>query len=520
MTALTTRQRDLLTLLLESDEPLIASAMADQLQLTPRQVNYGLKGLRAWLAKRDIVLNATPGVGAEIICSTEKSQFLAQELARADRFQLILSIEQRLQLIALTLLVADEPIILYQLQQWAQLSRTTILKDLDVIEEWLNMVDLRLNRRPNFGFEIAGPERVRRQVIAALLWGQTPLGDPLTNINFANGLTFEMVADADLLPLVKKVGKVIQNWDVKRAFGHVAYAESQLGGRFTDDSVRLVALIFAIQYERIQSGNVIEKIDAGNQSWLQAQDVWGIAVNIARHLGRQMNGNWPAAEIAQIGMYLLTAPRNERWPDDLEIDKAFRELIDELVQIIVDAYHLPSLAYDKTLRDGLVTHIVPACLRHRFNIWIPTNLSEMELTVKFSFERKLASEITQIIKRRMDVPLPDNEISNIAMLLRAAYIRKNPGSVNEVVVVCPSGMASAQLLVARLKARFPHMGTFRVVSVRELDQDIIDSTELIITTVPLESDSIVNQGNVMQVHPLLLPEDVEKITSWLAESHY
>ena len=73
MTALTTRQRDLLRLLLESNKPLGAADMADELQLTPRQVNYGLKGLRGWLARRDVLLNSTPGVGAELICSAEKS---------------------------------------------------------------------------------------------------------------------------------------------------------------------------------------------------------------------------------------------------------------------------------------------------------------------------------------------------------------------------------------------------------------------------------------------------------------
>lgn len=60
-------------------------------------------------------------------------------------------------------------------------------------------------------------------------------------------------------------------------------------------------------------------------------------------------------ESAQIGMCLLAAPRNERWPNDLAIDRAFGSLIDELIQTIVDAYSLPSLAQDKTLRGGLIT---------------------------------------------------------------------------------------------------------------------------------------------------------------------
>ena len=37
----------------------------------------------------------------------------------------------------LILLVSDEPLILYQLQQLAQVSRTTILKDLEAIETWI-----------------------------------------------------------------------------------------------------------------------------------------------------------------------------------------------------------------------------------------------------------------------------------------------------------------------------------------------------------------------------------------------
>ena len=77
-------------------------------------------------------------------------------------------------------------------------------------------------------------------------------------------------------------------------------------------------------------------------------------------------------------------------------------------------------------------------------------------------------------------------------------------------------MATAQLLVARLKTRFPRLGVLRVVSMRELNQELTARAELIITTVPLPGSTVKNQSNVIQVHPLLLPEDVERITQWLA----
>jgi hypothetical protein len=49
--------------------------------------------------------------------------------------------------------------------------------------------------------------------------------------------------------------------------------------------------------------------------------------------------------------------------------------------------------------------------------------------------------------------------------------------------------------------------------VRELN-DKIGNAELIITTVPLPT-SVKSNIKIIQVHPLLLPEDIETITRWL-----
>jgi len=333
-------------------------------------------------------------------------------------------------------------------------------------------------------------------------------------------LTFEMGVEADYLPIVEGTGNAIQKWDLKRAFSYVTYAETQLGGRFSDDAVRFLALVLAIQAERILSGHTVSGIDAEILSRLQTLNIWSTAAYVAKNLGRQVGRNWPETEIALIAMHLLAAPRNERWPDDLEIDESFSGLVDELLQHIASVYGLPSLAQDKTLRDGLVTHIVPASLRHQFNIWVPLDLSGTELSQRYTFERKLADDVVRNVEEQVGVFLPERESNSIALMLRAAYIRERPNHLNEVVVVCPSGMATAQLLVARLRARFPRIGDFRVVSVRDIDRENPKTVQLVITTVPLPTTSAEKLNNVIQVHPLLLPEDIEKITNWLAESHY
>ena len=514
MSVLTTRQRDLLEILLEAEAPLGAAELAAQMQLTPRQVSYGLKGLKQWLAGRNILLNSTPGVGVILDYTPDQFDNLADELVAESHFQLVLTVEQRQQLLGLILLVTAEPLILYQLQQLTQVSRTTILKDLDALDTWLSQHHLTLERRPNYGVWIEGKEQTRRQALAAWLWGETLLGHPLTAMTHDQGLVFTLESDAELLPIVQKANQIIEQWETKRAFGHVAHAEAQLDGRFTDDAVLHLALVFAIQTGRVQNGRILD-VDSDSITWLQTLSVWPVAAKISQGLSWGRGSRWPEPEIAVIAMHLLAAPRNERWPGDLEIDNSFSELVDELMLTIEEAYKLPGLKEDITLRDGIVNHIIPACLRYRFGLWQPSSKPKATLSPKYIFEHQLAQDLAGIITQHTAVSLPESEINNLALLLRAAFIRERPYQLQEVIVVCPSGMATAQLLVARLKARFSRLGTLTVVSLRELHPAQLTAVELIISTTPLP-ESISNQVKVIQVHPLLLPEDVETITHWLA----
>jgi mannitol operon transcriptional antiterminator len=514
MVALTTRQRDLLQILLAANSPLGAAELADEAHLTPRQVTYDLQNIRRWLDQHNATLKIRPGIGVELECLPENRENLADALGSTADFQLVLTTGQRQQIITLILLLAKEPMILYQLQQLLQMSRTTILKDLDAIEVWLSSRRIRLERRPNYGFGVASSEQQRRQTVAALLWGETPFGPSLATMNHKEGLVFSLASDAHLLPAVQQAQQIIQPWDVRRAFSQVAHVEAQLGGRFTDDAVLHLALVLAIQAQRVQDGHVTA-VRPAQLDWLQTLPTWQIAAQVAKRLGWKTQNGWPLAEIASVAMYILATPRNERWPGDLDLDEAFSALMDRLIKHIVSAYNLPSLAQDKTLHDGLVIHIVPACFRQRFALWMPALAPSSSLSGKYAFEYNLAHKLAGIVAEHAEVKLPEDEINNIALLLRAAYIRERPNRLQRVIVVCPSGMATAQLLVARLKARFPRLAALEVLSLRELNHKQIETAALIITTAPLPN-TVSQRIKVIQVHPLLLPEDIETITQWLA----
>ncbi|MEM7118868.1 MAG: hypothetical protein AAF614_41005, partial [Chloroflexota bacterium] len=347
---------------------MVAAEIAQTLQLTPRQVNYGLKGVQGWLAQRGVAMQVTPGVGVTLGGSDSQRTALFAELAAKPDFQLVLAAEERQQLLILHLLTVQDPLILYQLQQGIQVSRTTILKDLNLIEGWFSTFGLTLKRRPNHGIWLDGSEKNQRHALAALLWGAHPFGDPLTKMTHTNGLVFRLATDADYLPIVRQANEALPQWNVQRALGQVAYAEAQLGGRFTDDTVLHLSLVLAIQIQRVQQGRYLDA-DPSTQNWLKSLAVWPVASQICRRLFGGKTAVCPDPEIGNIAIHLLASARNGRWPGDLEIDTTFVDLMAALMQYTAGAYGLPHLTDDVALRDGLISHVVPACLQQRFDMW-------------------------------------------------------------------------------------------------------------------------------------------------------
>lgn len=516
MISFTTRQREILKLLLDANRPIGSVELAKMLHITPRQVNYSMKGVRMWLKQHGQDLQVFPGAGFAVKLTSSQAQALFQKINIHSNVQIILSVSQRQQLLALFLLMQTEPVILAQLEQIAQVSRMTVLKDLDEIERWLATQDVRLIRKPHFGILVSGLEHNCQQAMAELLWGETPFSiDPVTFITHSDGLSFDLQHDASLLPLVERISEYLSDLHLRRTIGLVAKAEEQLGGRFTDDAVLHLALILAIRANRVKGGNHLVVNDELLAA-LKETKMWPVALYVANRLGRESTSIWKPADIAGVTMEMMSAPRNDSFPGELEQETDFSALSERLMQHISDSYGIAKLKHDHTLKNGLLNNIVPACYRQRYNLWFPTALNNAGLPeTSYEKENSVAREISILVREFTGVELPQSEVNNLVVLLRAAFIRNRAYRFDRVFVICPSGMATAQLLVARLHARFPNLTNLEVISLRDLTPALITSADLILTTVPLPRQ-YANHEKVIQVHPLLMPKDIEAITQFLS----
>ena len=200
------------------------------------------------------------------------------------------------------------------------------------------------------------------------------------------------------------------------------------------------------------------------------------------------------------------------WPSDLELDPVLADVLAFVMGEASRALHLPSLANDDALRDGLAASLIPAALRARFGLWAPEAAASVPAG-EYEVERGVAQQLALEVETEHGLRLDGDTIETLALLLRAANLRARPIHEHRVFVVCPSGMATAQLLLARLRTRFPHLHVIDVLSFRDISAERVNA-QIVITTAPLPVT--LPGSRVIQVSPLLSPQDVEAITQGLS----
>jgi mannitol operon transcriptional antiterminator len=392
-------------------------------------------------------------------------------------------------------------------------ARATVLKDLDAVESWLNDFGLQIERRQHRGCWMVGGELAQRQALAALVWGDVPFDRPILAVRPKHGIVFALAQDATLLPIVGQVNALVRGWDLGAAHKQINWAEAALGGRFTDQAVAQLTLGLTLQAQRICAQRWVA-FEPATLAWMHVPAIWPVAEVIGRALWPDVPDRIRRAETTALVIYLLCGARDEPWRRDLIADTAFHGLIDRLLEHIAEIYRVPELAHDRLLREGLEAHVLPACVGQRFALWAPPKEAIDTHTERYAAERDVAQQLAADVASHTGVALPEDALDDLVLLLRAAIIRVRPERARRVLVVCPSGMATTQLLIARLRARFSRLGSFEVLSIRDLNADRIASADLIITTIPLTLVPTPNV-DVIQVHPMLHPEDVAALTQWM-----
>ena len=391
---LTTRQCSILNYLLQVEDAIPTSEIASQLEITPRMVRYDLNVIENWLDDRNILIERKPGFGIQVIADDKKKKLLTQELQQFPDSQIILSHNERQELLLFLLLTSKEPVVLKQLKLKLGVSRSTILQDIDKTETWLGMHGLFLTRRPSFGFQVEGKVIYRCEALIAFLLDKVGVM-PILALCIGSRKSYQEQMQGKTM-LSRAILDVFSALEIEYCASLVSATQRTLNVRFTDNSFVTLALQIALQIIRLKHGGVRED-DLGiiSQKEIEA------AQQIAKKIEQRYNLTYPDAEKAYLSAQLFAARssrsvRDIRGDEDSTThDEAIMDIVSEILTIASEYLH-PYLKIDRELERSLLFHLEPVMERLRIDMPIRNPLlDDVKRSYRYIFE--VASRASEVL---------------------------------------------------------------------------------------------------------------------------
>ncbi|MBL1223547.1 BglG family transcription antiterminator [Enterococcus sp. BWR-S5] len=155
---LSKREINILLMLLDLENSITTKELAETFSVSVRTIKYDLDNVRAWFQERNISLQARRNKGVWLELPDSERLTLKNEILEVDRFETYPDQELRMNQLIFHLILSEKHLTSQELADELQVSRNTILKDLDRVEEFIERYELQLDRQSRMGFSIYGEE--------------------------------------------------------------------------------------------------------------------------------------------------------------------------------------------------------------------------------------------------------------------------------------------------------------------------------------------------------------------------
>lgn len=488
-----TRQRHELRLLAERGEFDLEKVAAD-FGVSVRSIRYDIDDLNVLLldlSRYDAIVVRQKA--AQLQRDVPRRKIMELSFARGRDYNVSpLSTHERVLLSVFTLCWLDDFITVQSLADDYQVSRVTVSRDLQKVREYCEAHGIAFEGNRGKGVRVVADEKTRRRVIAQVL------RDYGTTVGLHSGLEV-----ADYL-------KWFSEQELRSIEDIVREAEAQ-AGLYLDDvafEAMVVHIALSIKRSETQMGMPTAPMAAGTL------DVGSLQYQMADHIVRQVESvfgvSLPEAEHYYIEVHIgarssEAAASSNR---DAVIEFMCMSTIAEVSRELgVD------LTHDTHLYDRLLRHVLGSVYRKQAGLLLENPLRD-ELLEGYA-------EHAAIVRRALDdnglsqlMEITDDEVTYVLLHFEAALVGDGSERMRHanVVVVCSTGVGTAELLAAELRRSFDVNIIANVPShrARGLVGDV--GIDLVVSTVELD----VSVPCVV-VRPIPREDDMDRIACALRE---
>lgn len=477
------RQKQMLRCLLEHPDYMVASQIADELQVSVKTIYRELQSLRNILEENNIDIDSKIGVGIRICVNAKQRNDLMLELHVENDADMH---DRRYRILSELLQNSPSLTSYIKLSQDYYVGTSSIQNDLKFIEKWIQTYHLTLLKSVH-GTGISGNERDIRKALTSIIIHHHDYGMEHMDIVMTNRMDGKTQA-----ALMDQFGNDV----VKFAETLVHIAEQDLKLQIPDPYYINIITHLLILMKRVRQGQLI------NQEHDAIQNVhvhiFRIAVEMAANIRLHMHVEIPDSEIYYIYQHLdSTGYRDEENLrsldiENLKIDPEVQHYCDAMIEKMKKETGT-DFSHDKHLKRYLLLHIHSMIGRITYGIDISCPLLssvKQDCRTLFMALHKVVIELQ--CNKYENLVISEDEEAYLTLYFQASMEEHSIRHLR-VIVVCSSGVGTSHLLMTRIQKTFPNWEILDQVAACQLKECTAryDDVDLIISTVKIDQNDIV-----------------------------
>jgi transcriptional antiterminator len=482
--------------LLKIDYPISTGEMSESIGVKSRTLKNDLKLISDFFNSRGVLLVRKPGTG--IYVKAEKSS--DKEKLKGELINLFQNTNpdrnERFKTILLDCLLEDK---IPTIEDWCfrfNVSRPTILKDLNHVKNWLKDKELFLIGKPGRGYILEGEgkeEHVRDAMVDLFFNESEEVEESGDREDISSKLKEKLFKNINLSVLetfLNGVEKITQTTIIDRDFLILTF--------------KLAITIVRVKNEHIVSMEPKKVFD------IMQNPVYRIIFDNINMVEESYKLKFPLEEIAYITLSFIGSKIKDSFEmkGSLISDEKYLEFAKNIAHISEDILGLP-IAYDDEFIRTLSLHLKTMLTKMKYGMKVENPLLE-EIKKEYPLSFSIAKRVSMILGRKMHLKIPDEEAGYLAMYIAVASekVRHERVKRKKVAVVCSMAVGTSSLLFWRIMNEMPEIDVVQVGSYKDIVEGKIEpNLDLVISTIPLPNIGV----PYVVVSPFLNPDERKEI---------
>ncbi|WP_110953764.1 BglG family transcription antiterminator [Anaerosinus massiliensis] len=485
----THREEFLIQYLLKQSSFVTVASLTEQMEISPKTVYRMIKKLNdCHLNGKLIQTEKGKGIRLNYDAYLE-SRFNRKDSTEKTRYNYS-PIERHMHILKELLFHSPASIRESELFDRYYLSPSAIYTDEDILQQQLQQLGLKLEKKDNRLSVIGSENLVRRALIKLLM--------KLDILNFDD---------------LQSIAVDFNKNDLRFVIRQLEFIEERIGSIIPAPyNINLLTHLYILIY-RIRKGSFdyCEQTDMPNDNTQDAY--YPIAQQIKESIEGYLCKKLPTSETANIYCYLSGARMEPQIP-------AASPHITSEVQQVTNFYIQEFSRLAKTpmqagiIHNELASHIKPMLNRLKSGLIVKNGLLD-NIRQEYNHLFTIVRQVSDAVPVKFSLPKIDDDEAGFITLYFARYMELHPRQVR-VFIVCTTGMGTSELLKVKIQRFFPEIDVIATLSAKTVTKAYLEEQkiDLVLTTIKIEDGWSVP---VVLVNTLFIEKDKEKVRHILKE---